>query len=223
MNKSQILRTVSACVLILFTALPNVSTAVSVASFPMIARVGDTVSLTSSPPYAILSFDDGGTPGSVTMTMSLDSDLDPVSAFLKGLYFNFDPALDLGLLNFAYDQSSTTQAASNISVGANSHQVGAAGFFDVFIQADDLVPDKFTVGETLTYLITSPQAISANSFNFTNVGTVLYYAAAELGGTGDGSGTTIIAAPAVPIPAAVWLFGSGLLGLIGMARRKKAA
>ena len=28
---------------------------------------------------------------------------------------------------------------------------------------------------------------------------------------------------AVPIPAAVWLFGSGLLGLIGVARRKKAA
>ena len=27
----------------------------------------------------------------------------------------------------------------------------------------------------------------------------------------------------VPIPAAVWLFGSGLLGLVGMARRKKAA
>jgi len=29
-------------------------------------------------------------------------------------------------------------------------------------------------------------------------------------------------APAVPVPAAVWLFGSGLLGLVGMARRKKA-
>ena len=27
----------------------------------------------------------------------------------------------------------------------------------------------------------------------------------------------------VPIPPAVWLFGSGLLGLIGIARRKKAA
>ena len=27
---------------------------------------------------------------------------------------------------------------------------------------------------------------------------------------------------AVPIPAAAWLFGSGLLGLIGIARRKKA-
>lgn len=28
---------------------------------------------------------------------------------------------------------------------------------------------------------------------------------------------------AVPVPAAVWLFGSGLLGLIGISRRKKAA
>lgn len=27
---------------------------------------------------------------------------------------------------------------------------------------------------------------------------------------------------AVPLPAAVWLFGSGLLGLVGVARRKKA-
>jgi len=27
----------------------------------------------------------------------------------------------------------------------------------------------------------------------------------------------------VPVPAAVWLFGSGMLGLIGVARRKKAA
>jgi len=26
----------------------------------------------------------------------------------------------------------------------------------------------------------------------------------------------------VPLPAAVWLFGSGLLGLVGIASRKKA-
>jgi hypothetical protein len=31
-----------------------------------------------------------------------------------------------------------------------------------------------------------------------------------------------VAAAAVPVPAAVWLFGSGLLGLAGVARRKKA-
>ena len=32
-----------------------------------------------------------------------------------------------------------------------------------------------------------------------------------------------VATPAVPVPAAAWLFGSGLLGLGGAARRRKAA
>lgn len=31
----------------------------------------------------------------------------------------------------------------------------------------------------------------------------------------------VTTAPPVPVPAAVWLFGSGLLGLVGVARRKK--
>ena len=38
-----------------------------------------------------------------------------------------------------------------------------------------------------------------------------------------GEGVVTPEPPAVPLPAAVWLFGSGLLGLVGMARRKKAA
>jgi hypothetical protein len=33
----------------------------------------------------------------------------------------------------------------------------------------------------------------------------------------------VVNAAAVPVPAAVWLFGSGLLGLVGIARRKKKA
>lgn len=33
---------------------------------------------------------------------------------------------------------------------------------------------------------------------------------------------TYSAPSAVPVPAAVWLFGSGLIGLVGVARRKKA-
>ena len=39
---------------------------------------------------------------------------------------------------------------------------------------------------------------------------------------GSGNSLHVTSVSAVPVPAAVWLFGSGLLGLIGVARRKKA-
>ena len=39
----------------------------------------------------------------------------------------------------------------------------------------------------------------------------------------EGMGSALVRdVSAVPVPAAAWLFGSGLLGLIGVARRKKA-
>lgn len=41
----------------------------------------------------------------------------------------------------------------------------------------------------------------------------------SISGIVDSNGT---AESVVPVPAAVWLFGSGLLGLVGVARRKKA-
>jgi hypothetical protein len=37
------------------------------------------------------------------------------------------------------------------------------------------------------------------------------------------TGNSTTTPPAVPLPAAVWLFGSGLLGLVGVSRRRKAA
>lgn len=43
------------------------------------------------------------------------------------------------------------------------------------------------------------------------------------GGNSVNIGEIAFEVSAVPIPATAWLFGSGLLGLIGMARRKKAA
>ena len=53
-----------------------------------------------------------------------------------------------------------------------------------------------------------------------NFGGVLY----GLNLTGTISGALPDPIPsAVPVPAAVWLFGSGLLGLVGVARRKKTA
>ena len=45
--------------------------------------------------------------------------------------------------------------------------------------------------------------------------------AGALSGDLTGSSLTAKAGPVVPVPAAVWLFGSGLLGLVGVARRKR--
>jgi hypothetical protein len=39
---------------------------------------------------------------------------------------------------------------------------------------------------------------------------------------GSGNSLTVLSVNPVPVPAAVWLFGSGLIGLIGIVRRKKS-
>lgn len=47
-------------------------------------------------------------------------------------------------------------------------------------------------------------------------------AAPTFGGLSDSTWAVWSSVNPVPVPAAIWLFGSGLIGLIGIARRKKA-
>lgn len=56
--------------------------------------------------------------------------------------------------------------------------------------------------------------ILADALRFTAIGGDGYYSVSEIQAFG---------ASAVPVPAAVWLLGSGLLGLVGVARRSKPA
>jgi hypothetical protein len=67
-----------------------------------------------------------------------------------------------------------------------------------------------------------------NNFTFasTNIslGNVSYFTGAASGGfNGTVTNADFDNLPAVPVPPAVWLFGSGLLGMVGAARRKSAA
>ena len=38
---------------------------------------------------------------------------------------------------------------------------------------------------------------------------------------GSGNSLEVLNVSAVPLPGAIWLFGSGIIGLAGLARRKK--
>jgi len=63
-------------------------------------------------------------------------------------------------------------------------------------------------------------------FQTTVTGNSLILNSGSVGGVAAPSGLAgiqLLQISSVPIPGAVWLFGSGLLGLVGMARRKKAA
>ena len=108
--------------------------------------------------------------------------------------------------------------------------------------ATNIGPSGVTLGRSLKYsglafsddgTLLSLGSLDAASGALYSVNTTTG-AATSLSGTGlpygtgpihfgvDG-GLAFVPAATVPVPAAVWLFGSGLLGLIGMARRKKIA
>ena len=71
------------------------------------------------------------------------------------------------------------------------------------------LPFGLVMGDTVTFTFSST--------NFTTESDGSNLTGFTASATGNATGSL------VPVPAAIWLFGSGLLGLVGMARRKKAA
>ena len=190
----------------------------------------DSIAPDGTAPYATVVFDDGGTSGSVTMTLTVSPNVG--QAILTELYINFDPDLDLGALELEYDETSTGDEASNpINIGTNAFQADGDGLYDILF---DFPPppemggnDEFlSAGEVVIYDIISEDAINANSFNFLSApggnDNGPFLAAVKFNRTGPlQEDSAWVGAGVIPVPAAVWLFGSGLIGLVGVARRRK--
>lgn len=84
-----------------------------------------------------------------------------------------------------------------------------------FTEGDEFSPGDNNSDITSIGRITDGHDTNNNALDF-QMGCITP-GSANIGGMGDCSAPNL---SAVPIPAAVWLFGTGLIGLIGVARRK---
>ena len=124
----------------------------------------------------------------------------------------------------AYNISdSTTNTSINESFNLSSTFVVDLGTYQGSLSVGSLLAASFA---DLTY---SEDPFGGGTFSaslsYTGGSLKGSYAGGSLTGNflADGSVfATVAEVQAVPVPAAVWLFGSGLLGLIGLARKKIA-
>jgi hypothetical protein len=131
-----------------------------------------------------------------------------VSALKLGNLTSFENGVNA---DFGTGGSMSALQTSTETSGANLYSLGAQQKYGAIG-----APDMSTVGT------------ASQLFGFTgsaSTGTLTSYilGSATLGA--DGTLTIAGNGPAspVPLPAAVWLFGSGLMGLVGVSRRRKAA
>ncbi len=120
----------------------------------------------------------------------------------------FDPTGRYGVAQyFAATTSLGVQPWNTGSTFSSNNQYGAVGgLFGQALASDGsaTIVSNSAVGPAWGFFLGTP-----------------YTEVFSLNIVGTSAGAAIV--NAVPVPAAVWLFGSGLLGLVGIARRKKSA
>ena len=173
---------------------------------------------------------------------TMNGDIDPILGFgvgastgstgsTFGFIFNRPIALQ-GLINadssVSYSLSSLSSAGAQVAPVVGSNIVSA---FEVDTSVGGLpsLNKGVDVGNTFFFLggpatQNSPVYTASNTFTG-NLAYDLMTVKVDFSLSADstvGMSGFVQQAAVVPVPAAVWLFGSGLLGLVGMARRKKA-
>lgn len=178
-------------------------------------------------PYASATFDDGGSAGTVTLTIDVAATVG--DADLIALYYNLDPSLDLSSLAIVRTGGDGPVAGDiDIFTGVDAFMADGDGMYDILI---DMPPPKgnqskrFQAGETLIFAISGIPTLVASDFDL--------FSSPPPGGGGAGPFLSVARflstgasaddsdwVGAVPEPSTLMLLGLGSLALI--VRRRGA-
>jgi len=202
----------------------SVPVSAAIVSFDMSVIFGDDGGVPTNPsPWLNATFDDGETPGTVTLTVTVLNLVGPEK--VGGVYFNLDPVFDQDDLDaMAFSAPSKTGSGDSpwfndpgISKVIDGYKADGDGYFDILIDFHDDGPSKaFTAGDAVEYTITLA-SLTANSFDFPSAvsgGQGVYNAAAHLKGLGEFEESAWVTTPE---PATICLLGIGGL----LLRRKR--
>jgi hypothetical protein len=202
-------------------------------------------------PYAQVTIDDEGSNGLINFTVTiLDSILDDNKTSNYGLQsFGFNVSGAAALLTVDDVINLPTGTSKDWSAKANSNQNGFGNFDMTVVAGERLDPtltfstnlglDQSATDSILDYVATNTDGFvfAAHISGFEDLNPL--DPIDPIDGTGEctvdeeenySAGCNILTSvfvatdslTPVPVPAAVWLFGSGLLGLAGIARRRNA-
>ncbi|MBN1443933.1 MAG: hypothetical protein JXA90_14580 [Planctomycetes bacterium] len=177
--------------------------------------------------YIIATFDDGGAPGSVTLTIDATNLVG--TEFVKEMYFNLDPSLDPSALRFEMVGGSGQYAEPSYPTGSEAFRAGGAGYYDVVLGFREGPPQqRLGAGDVIQIEITGIECLTAGSFNFLSApgGSLSPFpVAAHVGGVGpDGEGSgwvTVVPEPGSFLLAVVSMGGAGFF--LGWRRRRRRA
>ena len=180
--------------------------------------------------------------GTLTLVnFDVDFDGNPIAAdspgvsagsLFSGYGITFDAGVVFGEPNLPFNGVSPPNTISNSQIntptpalvdGSFSAQVFEVGITNVGAQA---ILRIFDATDNMLGSILSDTDNTSHDFigmiSDTPIFRMEYDFISGIGFEGDNLLFTEIVSP-IPLPAAVWLFGTGILGLIGFSRRKKAA